>query len=94
MVVGVCTIILQLPGDGSLKGKRRVIKSVIARLRQEFNLSVAEVGSQDNWQQAVLGLACVSSDQSYAHGLLERAVQWVEESRLDVQLVDYVIEWC
>jgi len=94
MFVGVCTLTLHLPGNDSLKGKRRVIKSVMARMRREFNVSVAEVDSQDSWQQAVLGMACVSPDQSYAHGLLERAVQWVEESRLDVQLVDYEIEWC
>ena len=94
MVVGVCTLVLHLPGNGSLKGKRRVIKLVMARLRREFNVSIAEVDSQDNWQQAVLGMTCVSSDQAYAHGLLERAVKWVEESRLDVQLVDYEIEWC
>jgi len=94
MFVGICTLTLHLPGNGSLKGKRRVIKSIMARMRQEFNISVAEVDSQDSWQRAVLGVACVSPDQAYAHGLLERAVRWLEESRLDVQLVDYEIEWC
>ena len=94
MVVGVCTITLHLSGNGSLKGKRRVIKSILARLRREFNISAAEVDSHDNWQQAVLAVACVSTDSAYAHGLLERVIQWIEENRLDVQLVDYEIEWC
>jgi len=93
MIVGICTITLRLPGNGSLKGKRGVLKSLTARLRQKFNVSVAEVGSNDDWQQAVLGVACVSSDAAYAHGLLERAVQWIEASRPDVQLLDYQIEW-
>jgi len=91
--VGLCTIIVRLPGNGSLKGKRSVLKSAMAHLRQEFNVSIAEVGSQDDWQQATLGMATVSSDQAYAHGLLERTVQWIEENRPDVEVVDYQIEW-
>jgi hypothetical protein len=83
---------LRIPGSGSLKGKRQVVKSLAARLRREFNISVAEVGSQDTWQTAVIGVVCVSSDADYAHGLLTRIVHWVEESRLDCDLVDYHIE--
>ena len=92
MHVGVCTIDLRLPGNGSLKGKRRVVKSIVTRLTREFNVSVAEVDDQDLWQRAVLGVACVSSSASYAHGQLERVVRWIEEQRFDVELLDYVIE--
>jgi hypothetical protein len=92
MVIGACSLELSLPGNGSLKGKRQVIKSLMARLRHEFNVSVAEVGAQDRWQAAVIGVACVSSDAAYAHGLLTRVAQWVEENRLDCDLVDYQIE--
>jgi len=92
MVVGVCTIELHLPGNGSLKGKRSVLKSTMSRLRREFNVSVAEVDSHDAWQTAVIGVACVSNRRDYAHGLLTQVVQWIERHRLDVQLVDYEIE--
>lgn len=92
MVVGVCTIYLELPGNGSLKGKRRVLKSLMARLRREFNVSVAEVGENDLWQSAALGVATVSNDPAYAHGLLSRVVEWIEKQRLDVTLSDYEIE--
>ena len=92
MVIGACSLELYIPGNGSLKGKRQVIKSLMARLRKEFNVSVAEVGAQDVWQTAIIGIVCVSSDPDYAHGLLTRAVRWVEESRLDCDLVDYQIE--
>lgn len=92
MHVGVCTIDLRLPGNSSLKGKRRVIKSIVTRLSREFNVSVAEVDDQNVWQRAVLGVACVSSSASYAHGQLERVVQWIEEQRLDLELLDYEIE--
>jgi hypothetical protein len=92
MHIGVCTIELRLPGNGSLKGKRRVIKSMVTRIGREFNVSIAEVDAQDAWQRAVLGVACVSASASYAHGLLERVVQWIETHRLDVELLGYQIE--
>jgi uncharacterized protein YlxP (DUF503 family) len=92
MHVGVCTIDLRLPGNGSLKGKRRVVKSIVTRLTREFNVSVAEVEDQDLWQRAVLGVACVSSSASYAHRQLERVVQWIESNRLELELLDYQIE--
>jgi uncharacterized protein YlxP (DUF503 family) len=92
MHIGVCTIELRLPGNGSLKGKRSVIKSMVTRIGREFNVSIAEVDAQDAWQRAVLGVACVSSSASYAHGLLERVVQWIETHRPDVELLNYQIE--
>ena len=92
MVVGICTIELELPGNTSLKGKRAVLKSVMARVRNEFNVSIAEVGDNDRWQSAVLGVATVSNAPAYAEGLLNRVVQWIEGNRLDVTLVDYDME--
>lgn len=92
MIIGTCTIELHIPGNDSLKGKRRVIKSLIARLRREFNISIAEVDCQDVWQTAVLGVVCVSNGSHYVHGLLTRVVSWIESHRLDVELVDYRIE--
>ena len=92
MVIGIVTIELHIPMIDSLKAKRSVIKPIIARLRSEYNVSVAEVGQQDSWRNAVLGVACVSSDQDYAHGLLTKVVESVERWRLDVELVDYEIE--
>jgi uncharacterized protein YlxP (DUF503 family) len=61
MVIGSCTIELHIPGNGSLKGKHRVTQSIIARVHNEFNVSIAEVGNQDLWQSATLGVACVST---------------------------------
>jgi uncharacterized protein YlxP (DUF503 family) len=50
------------------------------------------VDNQDSWHSAVIGVACVSSDQAYAHGLLMKVVESVERWRLDAELVDYEIE--
>ncbi|MGQ9627020.1 MAG: DUF503 domain-containing protein [Anaerolineae bacterium] len=92
MVIGACTIELHLPGNGSLKGKRRVLKSLISRIHKEFNVSVAEVDSQDKWQTAILGVVCVSNGQGYVQGLLTRVVHWIENNRPDVEVMDYRIE--
>jgi uncharacterized protein YlxP (DUF503 family) len=92
MVIGLCTIELHLPGAHSLKDKRSVLKSVSRRIRNEFNVSIAEVEEQDVWRSAVLGVVTVSNDAAYVHGLLTRVVNWIERTRLDVDLVDYQIE--
>ncbi len=92
MVVGVCILVLEIPGSHSLKDKRRVVKSIVARLRNQFNVSVAEVDANDAWQSAVLAIACVSNDAAYVHGLLSRVIDTVSNSRLDTQVVDYQIE--
>ncbi len=90
--IGVATIELRLPYNGSLKGKRAVIRPIIARLRNEFNVSVAEVDAQDVYQRAVIAITCVNSDANYVHTLLTKAVQAVERMRLDAEVVDYDIE--
>ncbi|MCS7220104.1 MAG: DUF503 domain-containing protein [Anaerolineae bacterium] len=92
MVVGLLTLELRLPGNGSLKGKRHVLKPLISRLRHEFNVSVSEIEAQDAWQRAVLGVACVSSSTEYVHGLLTEVARAVESWRMDLEVVDYEIE--
>ena len=66
--------------------------ALIARLRREFNVSVAEVDLLDSHRSAILGIACVSNDKAYAHGLLMKVVERVERWRIDADLVDYEIE--
>jgi len=92
MVVGLCTLTLDIPHSRSLKDKRSVVKSVIARVRNQFNVSIAEVDDNDAWDSAVLGMACVSNDSAYAHGLLEKAVQLITNSHFDANVADYEVE--
>ena len=70
MVIGALTINLQVPTSTSLKDKRQVLRSLTARVRQTFNVAVAEVGDQELWQAAVVGVVCVSSDSRHVddHG--------------------------
>ena len=74
MIVGLCTIELFLPESQSLKDKRQVLLSLKVRLREKFNLSVAEVDGQDLWQKAVLGLACVANEGRYVNQVLDQAL--------------------
>ncbi len=90
--VGLLTIELYVPGITSLKEKRGVVKPVLARLRKDFNVSVAEIEDQDQLGHAVLGVACVSASPDYVHGLLTRVAESVGAWRLDAELVDYQIE--
>jgi uncharacterized protein YlxP (DUF503 family) len=92
MAVGICTLRLSMPLNQDLKAKRRVLQSVIAHLRAAFNVSVAEVGEHDKWQVATLGIAAISTDSGYLHGLLTKAVRMVEDMRLDATVLDYEIE--
>jgi len=92
MIIGSCIITLYLPGIHSLKEKRSIVKSVLARLRNEFNVSTAEVDAQDSHGRAVLGVACVSAASDYARGQLEAVVRWIEHERPDVAVIDYEIE--
>jgi uncharacterized protein YlxP (DUF503 family) len=92
MLVATCVIKLELDGVMSLKEKRQIVKSILARLPHHFNVAVAEVEAQDVWQTAVLGVVTVGTDASYLHGLLEKAVAWIEQARPDVPIRDYEIE--
>lgn len=93
MIIGSLILTIDIPASSSLKDKRRVIKSIQSRLRNEFNVSVAEIDHQDNRQSSVIAVVCVSSDQRYAHGLLTKAATWVENAHLDYVLVDYEMEF-
>jgi len=92
MNVGVCKIRLRLPENLSLKGKRRVLKSIIARVENKFNVSVAEVDDHDLWQLTTLGIGCVSNDKRYTNEVLSKVVDFIVNGRFEVEMLDYEIE--
>ena len=77
MVVGVCTIDLHLPGIGSLKGKRQILLSLKERIKNAYNVSIAEVDANDLWQRAVLGVACVANDGRHVNRVLDSVLNTV-----------------
>ena len=88
MNVGVCRVTLRLPENQSLKGKRRVISSLCSRIRNKFNVSIAEVADNESWQLATLGITSVSNSARHADEVLGSVVAYIENSRLDLELVD------
>ena len=82
MVVGVVTLDLYIPEAQSLKDKRSVVRRVVDRVRSRFSVSVAEVDHQDNHQRATLGLAVVSNDSRVADSVLNKVVDFIENTYL------------
>ncbi|HAN87673.1 MAG: DUF503 domain-containing protein [Bacillota bacterium] len=91
MVIGAMCCELLIGGSRSLKEKKRVIRGLMARTRNRFNVAVAEVDHQDIWNRAQIGIVCVSNDAGHAHSMLE-AVARMFDSSPDVVLCSYEIE--
>lgn len=82
MKIGYVSLRFFLRGNNSLKGKRKVIRSIKDRLKNKFNVSVAEVGDQDVWQNIHLGIAAVNADAQYLDGLLKQVVNFIDNLHL------------
>lgn len=79
MFVGVARLTLQIPDSGSLKAKRQVLRRVTDRVKARFNVSVAEVGANDLWQRAIVGLTVVGNDQRHVNEQLDKIIQYVDD---------------
>ncbi len=91
MVVGAARVELRVHGSHSLKQKRGVVRSITQRVRNRFNVSVAEVEGQDTWQRVVLGLATVGHHEVDARARLEKAIDFIESLHL-AEVVDQELE--
>ncbi len=94
MVVGVCRLTLSIAEGYSLKDKRRVVKSLVERVHNRFNVAVAEVDHHEIWNSAVLGVACVSTAGAHAEAVLASVVTFVEggATRGEIEVVDATTE--
>ncbi|HEU4759554.1 MAG TPA: DUF503 domain-containing protein [Dehalococcoidia bacterium] len=92
MTVGLCRVWLRLPENHSLKGKRQVLKSLVARLHNRYNVAVAEIDDHDSWQMASLGVSCVTTDERHAHQVMASVIAFIQAERLDAELLDYRTE--
>jgi len=92
MNVGVARVSLRIPENMDLKGKRQVLKSIISRVRNKFDVAVAEVDDNDSWQLATIGICCISNNKRHSNQVLSKVVGFIEKSRFDVEMLDYSIE--
>ena len=92
MNTGVCKIKLHRPGNQSLKDKRRVLKSITSRMRNQFNISIAEVDDHDLWQIATIGISCVSNHNQHVDEILSKVLNFIVQNYPELEIVDREIE--
>jgi uncharacterized protein YlxP (DUF503 family) len=91
MIVGVCTIDLRIPGNDSLKGKRSVVRKIKERVKNHFNVSIAEVEYLDLLQRVGLGVAFVSNDAGHVHSTLSKVVDFIDHQYL-AEIIEFHTE--
>ena len=91
MVVGCGIIRFRLHGCRSLKEKRKITKSIISRVRNTFNVSIAEIGSNDIYQRAEIGFACVGNNTSSVNSKVDKVLNFADDLRL-AEIVNSDIE--
>jgi uncharacterized protein YlxP (DUF503 family) len=93
MIIAAAMLTLVIPGNDSLKGKRRVVKSLIERVRHKFEAAVAEVGDNDLWQKARIGVALVGNDSQLLEARLQQIMKFIENQYL-AEIIDSQVELC
>jgi len=81
MIVGVCRITLLVPGSHSLKERRMVLRRIKDRVRNTFNVAIAEVSEgdyKDSWQSAQLGFAVVANDKVFTQSVVQKVLGFVD----------------
>ena len=92
MNVGLCRISLRLHGVRSLKQKRQISRSMIAKVGNKFNVAIAEVEDNDLWQRLTLGITCVSNRASHVDETIAQVVNFITHLRSEVEVIDQEVE--
>jgi uncharacterized protein YlxP (DUF503 family) len=90
--VGLMEVTLRLEGNASLKGKRRVVKSILGRVKARFNVAASEVGGQDVYETAVLGFAVCGPDRRILNAVLDNILDFIEDNA-DAEVADSEMEF-
>ena len=91
MFVGICLLDFRIPENHSLKGKRQILKKMIDRVKHRFNVSISEVGDQDLWQRAQIGICAVGNDRRHINSSLDHVINFIEKMQL-VELIHTEME--
>lgn len=91
MLIGIARIEIYIPMATSLKEKRRVIKGLIDKARNKFNIAIAEVDNNDLWKNATIGIVTISNERAYIDKLLSKIINFIQ--RFDrMEIINYSIE--
>jgi uncharacterized protein YlxP (DUF503 family) len=93
MIVAAVRLILIIPAGDSLKGKRKVLKSLIEKVRHKFDAAIAEVGDNDLWQKAQVCLALVGNDAQLLEARTQQIMKFIENQYV-VEIIDSQVEFC
>ena len=93
MIVACARVTLLLPENNSLKGKRKVVKSLVEKVRHRFDAAAAEVEDHDLWQKAQIGLALVGNDPQVLSSRLSQIMKFMESLHL-AEIIDSHVELC
>jgi uncharacterized protein YlxP (DUF503 family) len=93
MIIAAVELTLVIPENDSLKGKRRVVKSLIEKVRHKFDAAIAEVGDNDLWQKAKIGVALVGNDRQLLEARLQQIMKYMENQHL-AEIIDSQVELC
>ncbi len=80
MHIGVLTVILEIPESDSLKDKRQILRSLLETMRNKFNVSAAEIGENDTWRRAEIGIACIGNSESLVNTILNKTIEHIERN--------------
>lgn len=90
--IGFCEIELYLHGVSSLKEKRGIIKSMLVKMRNKFNIANAEVGKQDTWQSATIAITTVSNSTAHLNQTIQNVMKWIEARYPDAIIINHSTE--
>lgn len=91
MFVGIYQVELFIPESNSLKSKRFIVKSLKTRIRNKFNVSVAEVGGNDKWQRTTLGMATVANEKKIIDSVFNQIKNLIT-SNVHVELINHFVD--
>lgn len=91
MVVGILRVELRVHDNRSLKGKRKIVRSMVDKVKNKFNASIAEIGSNDKWQKIELGVSTIGNDRRHIDASLNNILAYMESLYL-AEIVDAEIE--
>lgn len=85
MIVGICGLKLRIFEINSLKEKRRIINSIIGRLKSRFNISISEVGLNDTWQSSEIGFSITTNNSDHAREVISKVINFIDgDSRVEI----------
>jgi len=85
MIIGSCSLDFYIYNSNSLKDKRHVVKSIIDKVRNKYNVSIAEVDQLDSWSNCTIGFVCVSNSTSHTNRVISTVINYVEsDGRIEI----------